>query len=385
MSERAPDLLIAGGGLAGCLAALALAERRPDLSVAIVEAGDRLGGNHIWSFFDSDVAAQDRWIVDMAGPTRWPDHEVRFPHRSRRLGIGYNSIRSEDLDAAVRARLPADRLRLGARIVELRPGEVVLEGGETLRSGAVIDARGAMSAAGVDLAWQKFLGSLRHFSRPHGVVRPVIMDARVDQSFGYRFVYLLPFSETELLVEDTYYADHAALDPPRLRRLIGDYCSRHALGESEEVREETGVLPIVLGGEAAAFWPPSAPALPRLGLAGGFFHPTTGYSLPDAVANAALLARQKDLSEPALHDLFRRRAEDLWDARAFYRSLNRMLFRAATPEHRYRVLEHFYRLPDPVIGRFYSGRSTKLDKLRTLAGRPPVPIGRALRALRGAA
>jgi len=382
VKKEVPDLLIAGGGLAGCLAALALAERRPDLSVLLVEAGDRFGGNHIWSFFDSDIAPEDRWIVDLARPTRWADHEVRFPHRHRRLAIGYNSIRSEDVDAAVRARLPADRLRFGARIRALRPGAVELEGGETLRAGAVIDARGATGTAGVDYAWQKFAGSLRRFAKPHGVARPLIMDACVDQSFGYRFVYLLPFSETELLVEDTYYADGAALDVPRLRRLIGDYCSCRNLGASEQIREETGVLPIVLNGDIGAFWPGTEPPLPRLGLAGGFFHPTTGYSLPDAVANAALLVRQREVSEAALHGLLCRRAGELWRARGFYRSLNRMLFRAAAPERRYRVLEHFYRLPEPVIGRFFAGRSTALDKLRILSGRPPVPVGRALHALR---
>jgi len=55
------DLLIAGGGLAGGLIALALREKRPDLDVTIIEAAPRLGGNHIWSFFDSDIAPADRW------------------------------------------------------------------------------------------------------------------------------------------------------------------------------------------------------------------------------------------------------------------------------------------------------------------------------------
>jgi lycopene beta-cyclase len=75
----------------------------------------------------------------------------------------------------------------------------------------------------------------------------------------------------------------------------------------------------------------------------------------------------------------------LWKERAFYQLLNRMLFRAAPPEDRYRVLEHFYRLPEPLISRFYAGRLTRLDKLRIVSGRPPVPIGKALAALRRAA
>jgi lycopene beta-cyclase len=58
-----------------------------------------------------------------------------------------------------------------------------------------------------------------------------------------------------------------------------------------------------------------------------------------------------------------------------------MLYRAAAPEKRYRVLEHFYRLPEPLIARFYAGRLTRWDKLRVLSGRPPVPVGGALRAL----
>jgi lycopene beta-cyclase len=123
----------------------------------------------------------------------------------------------------------------------------------------------------------------------------------------------------------------------------------------------------------------------RLGLRGGFFHPTTGYSLPDALANAALLTGEPDLSGAALHSLYRTRSATLWRERGFYRMLNRMLFGAAAPPERYRVLEHFYRLPPATIGRFYAGRSTLLDKARILSGRAPVPVRPALAAAFGKA
>jgi lycopene beta-cyclase len=57
------------------------------------------------------------------------------------------------------------------------------------------------------------------------------------------------------------------------------------------------------------------------------------------------------------------------------------LFRAAEPQARYRVLERFYGLSEGLIARFYAGHSTLLDKMRVLAGKPPVPIGRAIRAI----
>ena len=51
------DLIILGGGLAGGLAVLALRGARPDLNILLVEPG-AIGGNHLWSFFDSDIASR---------------------------------------------------------------------------------------------------------------------------------------------------------------------------------------------------------------------------------------------------------------------------------------------------------------------------------------
>lgn len=380
-----PDLIVAGGGLAGCLTALALAERRPDVSVLLLEAGSSFGGNHVWSFFDSDVPAEASWLAALLSARRWADHEVRFPRRSRTIDLGYNSLRSSDFDALLRSRLRPDQYRLGARLAEVSPEYVRLESGETIRSYAVLDARGAEPVEGVSLAWQKFVGRTFRCAAPHGRTRPIIMDALVDQEDGYRFVYTLPFSETKILIEDTYYSTRPGLDVPALRTRIDAYLHASNWHAAELEGEETGVLPVVLSGEASAFWPKDTARVARLGLRGGFFHPTTGYSLPDALANAALLTEQRDLTSAALHALYRDRAATLWRQRGFYRMLNRMLFGAAAPPDRYRVLEHFYRLPPATIGRFYAGRSTLLDKARILSGRAPVPVRPALAAAFGQA
>ena len=47
----------------------------------------------------------------------------------------------------------------------------------------------------------------------------------------------------------------------------------------------------------------------------------------------------------------------------------------------YDVLARFYRLPEPLIRRFYAGRSPMRDRVRLLTGRPPVPVLRALRVM----
>lgn len=63
--------------------------------------------------------------------------------------------------------------------------------------------------------------------------------------------------------------------------------------------------------------------------------------------------------------------------------LSRMLFGAAEGAERWRMLARFYTLPQALIERFYSGRSTPLDMARVLAGRPPVPVGAAIASLAG--
>ena len=56
---------------------------------------------------------------------------------------------------------------------------------------------------------------------------------------------------------------------------------------------------------------------------------------------------------------------------AFALRLNRMLFGWFAPADRYHVLERFYRLPEPVIRRFYALATTPVDRARILIGRPP--------------
>jgi len=119
----------------------------------------------------------------------------------------------------------------------------------------------------------------------------------------------------------------------------------------------------------------------KIGMAAGLFQPMTGYSLPDAVRTASLVAALPSLEVHALHDALKAHAEAAWRSRGYYRLLARMLFRAAMPAERYRMLERFYGLDGKLIARFYAGQSTALDKARILCGKPPVPIGRAMRVI----
>jgi lycopene beta-cyclase len=376
------DVAIAGGGLAGGLIALALAARRPDLSVIVVEETATLGGNHIWSFFDSDVDPRNRWLIDPLVAHSWQGYHVLFPKRRRRLAQAYASVHSERLDAAVRAALPAERVRTGRRILGVGPTALVLEDGTRIEAGGVVDARGAADLSLLDLGWQKFVGQVVRLDAPHRLMRPVVMDATVEQIDGYRFVYLLPMSADTLLIEDTYYSDGPALDRGAIGGRIAAYAVHRGWTIEAVLREESGVLPVALGGDFEAYWRSGGNRVAKAGVRAGLFHPTTGYSLPDAIRTAILIAGLPDLTAPALHDALHGHARAAWASRGFYRLLDKMLFRAAQPMERIRVFERFYGLDAGLIARFYAARSTMFDRMRILAGKPPVPVGRAIAAIR---
>jgi lycopene beta-cyclase len=377
------DILILGGGLSGGLIALALAKLQPALSVGIVEASETLGGNHIWSFFDSDVTDDDRWLVEPLIGHRWSGYDVAFPAFSRGFAAGYNSIESGRFNTVVRTALGDNVVR--GDVTEVHAGGATLSDGRTLSAGAVIDTRGVGDLAVLTCGWQKFAGKLLTIDGGHGLTRPVVMDATVDQAEGYRFIYLLPFDNSRIFIEDTYYSDTPDLDVVKLGGRIDAYAVARGWRVIAVEREETGVLPVVMEGDFERYWASTGTVAAKAGVRAGLFHPLTSYSLPDAVGFATHIARhiaanpRVDAADLATvtHDYARAH----WTSGRYYRLLTTMLFRAADPPQRYRMMQRFYGLRASLIGRLYSGHSTILDKIRILAGRPPVPIGRAAKIL----
>jgi lycopene beta-cyclase len=376
------DVAIVGGGLAGGLIALALKKRKPQLDIRLIEGSTRIGGNHLWSFFGSDIAPADRWLAAPLISYGWTGYDVAFPAHARTLKAPYYSIESERFDRLVRAALPKKALMMRRKAIDVTPTAVALSGGDLIQAEGVIDCRGTGDLSKLDLGWQKFLGRELELAEPHDLERPMVMDARLEQLDGYRFAYCLPFAATRLFVEDTYYSDTPEMKAREIGRRIDAYVADRGWQVDRVTREESGSLPVAMGGDFEAYWESGGRGVAKGGMRAGLFHPMTGYSLPDAVRLASLIANARSLNGAALHTLTYNAARNAWRSRRFYRMLAAMLFRAADPHERYLVLERFYRLDAGLIARFYAGQSTLFDRLRVLSGKPPVPIGRAMRAMR---
>ncbi len=372
------DHVIVGGGLQGCLLAHAIAHHQPAARVLLAERANELCGNHTWSFHASDIPASARSWLDPLISKSWPGYLVSFPGLSRRVGIAYQTIASDDLREAT-LRLAAGEAgevgRGGFEVVCGEPCEIVsptcVRIGETtlINCTAVLDCRGRAAAvkSPSGVGYQSFIGHEYETDRPWPVSEPTVMDVRADQACGFEFLYELPFGPQRVLLEYTRFSEEPICSESRAEELIAARLREAGVTATSRLRSERGCLPM----------PYSAPTGGKLvpvagGYAGGWYHAATGYSMPLAVRFADIVAQVEPVSIAAA--LSKEAANDSL-RRSFSRLLNRLLFCLVRPADRWKIFRRFYRvLSEEQISRFYAHRFTTADAARIVIGRPPTGL-----------
>jgi lycopene beta-cyclase len=373
------DYVLVGGGLQNALILLALALRQPQASILLLERGERVGGNHIWSFQARDLSGA---ALDWAAPLieyEWPGYQLFFNGSSRWVKGAYRSLSSEHLDRVVRDVASASsrvRMRFGVEVRFVGANEVQLSNGERLRGRVVIDARGPSegqeSPGG---GYQKFVGLECRLSRPAPTAVPILMDSRCRQRDGFRFFYVLPFSEDRALIEDTYFSNSAALDVESVSAGIREEAPKMGLEIASVLRTEVGVLPMPA---LSTFRAPRHGPI-HAGYAGGWFNPSTGYSLAAASRLAEHLSRIP--VDAVFGREWRRLTRHVRVQSIFLAALNLLMFRWFHDDKRRRLMERFYLLPDAVIHRFFAMETGLVDWWRIMyVGAPWTPKGWGRRA-----
>lgn len=366
------DLIFIGGGLASLLAAFRIAQLKPTTTILIVESQQKLGGDHIWSFHLSDVPT---WLHALADVT-WPRYEVRFPDFSKTVEMPYGSLKSETLANNVKK---IATIRTATRVDSFTNSSITLSNNDTIYAKCVVDSRG-LDASEVKFAgYQKFIGRVFEFKNPHSISSPVVFDASVNHTDGFRFFYVLPLSPSTLLVENTFYSNNPLLETETIQDEIERYLKTIVPESSTCTYEETGTLALPIS------WDFKKNATKRLaiGLRGGFFNFVTGYSTPMAAQVADTLAKLDELNPGNVAKALDTLRNENEGQRRYELILNKLMFLGSNEKNRVNIFSRFYKMPVTTMERFYAGKLTTFDKARMLIEKPPIPISSAIKALLG--
>ena len=232
------DCIIMGGGLAGSLLFFALKSKNPESKVLLIEKNSFIGGNHTWCFHEGDISqSSHHWVRKLISKS-WDGYDVFFPKFSRSIERPYHAIKSSDLHIKL-TQYYADDILLGMEAVTFDKGSVTLQNGLCLKATCVVDARGWPQVSS-PVGYQKFVGLDLKLKKNHDFQRVLLKDVRVEQIDGYRFVYILPWSDDELLIEDTYYSNSSTQNIEETKDRILSYAQSIGLEVEEVLSVESG-------------------------------------------------------------------------------------------------------------------------------------------------
>ncbi len=112
------------------------------------------------------------------------------------------------------------------------------------------------------------------------------MDFSVEQKGNTRFMYVLPTSKTEALLEYTLFS-HKHLDTTEYESEIQNYLQKLGVTQYEIVEKERGSIPMT----CFPFWKNNTVRLINIGSAGGWTKASTGYTFKNADKKSTQLVR----------------------------------------------------------------------------------------------
>ena len=375
------DYVFAGTGCAALsllyhLVGAGLAEGK---RILLVDADAKEANDRTWCFWEKEPGPFEAVVH-----RRWPLLDFHASGFQRALDIApysYKLIRGADFYGHVKAAV-APFPNIGfrqARIDEVFSSEArgtgIRIGKETIYGKFLFNSLYEKPAPRPGVHWllQHFKGRLIETREPFfDRGRATLMDFRVDQSEGTTFVYVLPFSERQALVEYTLFTENL-LRPEAYDAALDDYTGRFLkIRDYKIVEEEFGVIPMT-----NHRFPLRQHQMVYLGTAGGRTKGSSGYTFRNIQKHSAALVESLrrrghpfDVPPPP-------RRFHFYDAVLLEILQKRSLEGAA-------VFTDLFRRNDPrKVLRFLDNESTFAEELGIIRTLPTLPFARAaLRQLR---
>lgn len=285
------DIVIIGAGASGLQLAVALGEDPffQNHSIALLEKNGQKTNDRTWCFWEKGSGAFDEITF-----RQWETIRLAGPDLNRSESLGdyrYKMIRAIDFYQAMDSRLERcpniQRIACAVEKVKELPSEVrITTDAGILQTEQVFtsvffdqDSDTVLPYAGGGhrhpLLLQHFLGwVIRTEAAVFDPNIPTFMDFDLPQLGNTRFMYVLPFSKNEALVEYTLFSAEM-LKREAYEAGLKDYLKeKMGVADYEILEEETGCIPMTVSDFSAH----NTQRIYHIGVAGGWAKPSTGYT-----------------------------------------------------------------------------------------------------------
>ena len=378
-AKNSYDYLIAGGGMAGLSLAFYLNENRilRDRKVLIVDRDAKTANDHTWCFWEKTAGAFEE-IVFHRWKSLWFHGADDFSRRLDLDGGEYKMIRAADFYPFV-----FDKIEANPNFDFLQT-EILSVEGETLRTQAgdftandyIFDS---FTSRNYDDS--RYRNMFQHFrgwlietgAEVFDAEAATLFDFRVEQKNECRFVYILPISPRRAMIEFTVFSDNL------LRKSEYEFFLNKYIREILRVKDfkiletEAGVIPM----SDAPHNEFPAKKIIRIGTAGGYIKPSTGYSFRRAQIRLQNLVGQ--LSANQIPKSSARSPKSVWKKYLDSVLLDVLLTKKHPAAD---VFTHLFRdNPTALVLKFLDEETSFAEDSRVMRSVPLAPFGKAAAAV----
>jgi lycopene beta-cyclase len=278
------DYIVIGAGAAGLLLADALTNDNffASKSILVLDKDDKTKNDRTWCFWEEDNGRFDAILHKS-----WPN--IYFAGKQLKLSTTIKPYRYKMLRGIDFYQHFIDKIKKSPNITWAKEEVVNIQENEssvlvstktnqfsgTMVFNSIFEYQRVKSQKKYPLLQQHFLG---WFVKTEQAVfneeEATFMDFSIPQKGNTRFMYVLPFSGTEALVEYTLFSEHT-LEKTEYENAIVDYLEQK-LGctDYEILEKETGNIPMT----CYPFYKHNSNRLMNIGIAGGWAKPSTGFT-----------------------------------------------------------------------------------------------------------
>jgi lycopene beta-cyclase len=290
------DYIFAGAGLSSLITVLRLSESGgfANKSILLVDENEKKANDRTWCFWEKPNGTFDRIVSK-----KWNYALFKAPDFHRLLHLKpyqYKMIRGVDFYDMAFSRISEHKniTFLNARIkgfYESGDNVTVETDTQTISCGklfsSIYDPKLALSQRDFPVLQQHFIGwRIKSTEAVFDPETATFMDFSIPQNGNTRFMYVLPFSKNEALVEYTLFSKDL-LPENEYEDAIRDYIKTLGITDFEILEKERGSIPMT----TCKFWKNNTKNIMNIGSAGGWTKASTGFTFRNTDKKSAALAK----------------------------------------------------------------------------------------------